>query len=91
MGISTDSPFALNEFRKANNLAFALLSDHNAEVCGAYGSKYSNNFTDMKLDRIAKRAAFVVNKEGVITYAEVLENAGKMPDLNKVKAVLNSK
>ena len=90
VGISTDSPFVLKEFRNANGLSFALLSDHNAVVSEAYGSKYKNDFTDMKLDRIAKRSAFVVNKEGLITYAEVLENAGEMPDLDQVKKALSS-
>lgn len=88
-GISTDSPFVLSEFKKVHGFAFQLLSDHNAEVCGLYGSKYDNDFTDMNLDRIAKRSAFVVNKEGVVVYAEVLENAGELPDLDSIKGVLN--
>lgn len=89
VGISTDSPFALGEFKKVNGFAFPLLSDHNAQACAAYGSKFNNDFTPMKLDRIAKRSAFVVNKEGEVIYAEVLENPGNMPDLDAIKAVLN--
>ena len=89
VGISTDSPFALGEFKKVNGFAFPLLSDHNAAACAAYGSKYNNDFTDMKLDRIAKRSAFIVGKDGKISYAEVLENAGNLPDLDAIKAVLN--
>ena len=89
VGISTDSPFVLSEYKKVNNFSFPLLSDHNAEVCSVYGAKYENNFTGMNLDRIAKRSAFVVNQQGVITYAEVLENAGELPDLESVKKILN--
>lgn len=89
VGISTDSPFALGEFKKVNALSFDLLSDHNARVCAAYGAKYDNNFTDMKLDRIAKRSAFIVGKDGKVKYAEVLENAGNLPDLDAVKAALD--
>ena len=89
VGISTDSPFVQSEYKKVNNFGFALLSDHDAKVCAAYGAKYQNNFTGMNLDRIAKRSAFVVNKDGTVVYAEVLENAGELPDLDSIKDVLN--
>ena len=85
VGVSTDSPFTLAEFRKVNGLAFNLLSDHEANVCRLYDSKYDRDFTPMKLDRIAKRSAFVVGTDGKVKYAEVLENAGDMPDLEAVR------
>ena len=88
VGVSTDSPFVQGEFKRVNSLSFSLLSDHNAEVSSLYGAKYDNDFTDMKLDRISKRSAFVVDKEGQIMYAEVLENAGELPDLDAIKGVL---
>ncbi len=89
VGISTDSPFALEEFKKANGFAFPLLSDHDANVSAAYGAKFNNDFTPMKFDRISKRAAFVVGKDGNVVYAEVLDNPGEMPDLDAVKAAAN--
>jgi peroxiredoxin len=57
-------------------------------VCAAYGAKYDRNFTGMGLDRIARRSAFVIDREGHLRYAEVLENAGLLPNLEAVKAVL---
>lgn len=84
VGISTDSPFALAEFKKAHHLPFRLVSDHNGDVSSAYGAKYDNDFTPMKLDRISKRAAFVIGRDGNVKYAQVLENAGEMPDLDAV-------
>ena len=42
----------------------------------------------MNLDRIARRAAFVIDRTGRIRYAEVLENTGDLPDLESVKSVL---
>jgi len=90
VGISTDSPFVLDEFRSANQLQFALLSDHDAEVSQKYGAKYDGTFTPMNLDRISKRAAFVVDGEGTVRYAEVLENAGKQPDLDRIREVVSS-
>lgn len=90
VGISTDSPFVQAEFKKVNGITFPLLSDHDAGACGAYGAKYNNDFTPMKLDRIAKRSAFVIGRDGNVAYAEVLENAGNMPDLDAVKKVASA-
>lgn len=87
-GISTDSPFVLSEFSKVNDLQFPLLSDHDADVSAQYGAKYNRDFTDMQLDRIAKRAAFVIDGDGTVRYAEVLDNAGKQPDFDVIKGVL---
>lgn len=88
VGISTDSPFVQAEFKKANAINFPLLSDHNAAASAAYGSKYNNDFTPMALDRISKRSAFVIDADGVVQYAEVLENAGKQPDFDAIKATI---
>lgn len=85
VGISTDSPFALSAFREQEAFEFPLLSDHDASVAAQYGSKYDQNFTGMNLDRIAKRSAFVIDQEGVIQFAEVLENAGKQPDFAAIQ------
>ncbi len=88
IGISTDSPFVLSEFKKRYDLDFPLLSDHNAQVSEQYGAKYHNDFTDMKLDRISKRSAFVIDADGEVKYAEVLENAGKQPDFEAIQQAL---
>ena len=88
VGISTDSPFVLSEFSSVQQFDFPLLSDHDGEVSARYGAKYDRDFTEMELDRIAKRAAFVVDREGVIRYAEVLDNAGRQPDFDAIKQTL---
>lgn len=85
VGISTDSPFALDAFATQNELSFKLLSDHDAEVCAAYGVKYDRDFTPMQLDRIAKRAVFVVDRDGAVQHVEIMDNAGQMPDLDAIK------
>ena len=84
VGISTDSPFALAEFKKAHGFPFQLLSDHDGDVSEAYGAKYDNDFTPMKLSRISKRSAFVVADDGTLEYAEVLDNAGEQPDFDAI-------
>lgn len=84
-GISVDSFFTLKEFKKANNLNFQLLSDFNKEVSASYGALYEE-FHGMK--GVSKRSAFVVNSEGVIEYAEVLESAGDLPDFKAIQEAL---
>ncbi len=90
VGVSTDSPFTLDAFSKEQGFKFPLLSDHDAEVSARYGAKYARDFTPMRLDRISKRAAFLVDKAGLVQYAEVLDNAGKLPDFDAIKQTLAS-
>ncbi len=80
VGISTDTPFALAEFKAANMLKYSLLSDHNAEVSAKYGTKFDNNFTAMGFDRIARRSVFVMDESGTVVHREVVENPGGEPD-----------
>lgn len=87
VGISVDSPFTLNKFKAEQNLNFPLLSDFNKEASPAYGAFYENFVLDLK--GVSKRAAFVVDKDGVIRYAQVLESAGDLPDFEAVKNTLN--
>jgi peroxiredoxin len=87
LGISVDSPPVLAKFKEAENYNFTLLSDFNKEVSPAYGSFYDTFAWGLK--GVSKRSAFVIDSEGIIQYAEVLENAGEVPDLDAVKATLN--
>lgn len=85
-GISVDMPFTLGEFRKQNNLNFPLLSDFNKDASTAYETIYDNWI--MGLKGVSKRSAFVIDKEGKIVHAEVLENAGEEPDYEAIDAAL---
>lgn len=86
VAISVDSLFALEQFKNQQNLNFDLLSDFNKETAQAYGSFYENFVLGM--NGVAKRSAFVVNPEGKIIYAEVLEDAGQQPNFEAIQAVL---
>jgi len=88
LAVSVDSPFVQEQFKAAQNLNFPLLSDFNKEASMAYGSIYDVFAFGMK--GVSKRSAFVIDKEGVIQYAEVLENAGEIPNFAAVKDVLAS-
>lgn len=86
VGISVDSLFTLAKFKEEQNYNFPLLSDFNKEVSQAYGAFYDEFVFDMK--GVSRRAAFVVDKQGVIQYAEVLESAGDLPNFEAIKAAL---
>lgn len=88
LGISVDSPFTLGKFKAEQNLNFPLLSDFNKEVSSAYGAIYDSFIGWMK--GVSKRSAFVVDKEGIIRYAEVLESAGDLPNFEAINATLSS-
>jgi len=91
IAISVDSPFAQKLWTEKHKFNFPLLSDFNKEVSKAYGAFY-DNFLPGKFDflGVAKRSAFVIDKAGVIKYAEVLENAGDEPDYDAIRKALES-
>ncbi|POY36698.1 peroxiredoxin [Solitalea longa] len=82
LGISIDTPFTLAKFKEENNYQFPLLSDFNKEVSKAFGAQYET--FAMGLKGVAKRAAFVIDEEGFVKYAEVLENAGELPNFSAI-------
>jgi peroxiredoxin len=88
LAISVDSLFTLDKFKQEQGFNFPLLSDFNKEVSAAYGSLYENFVLDMK--GVSKRSAFVLDKDGIVKYAEVLEDAGKIPDFEKIQETLQS-
>lgn len=88
LGISVDSIFTQEAWAKSNGITIPLLSDFNKEVAGKYGALYSEFVLGMH--GVAKRSAFVVDKDGVIQYTEILEDAGKLPNFDKIKECLKS-
>jgi peroxiredoxin len=83
-GVSVDSPFALNEFRDQLGLSFDLVSDANREVIDAYD--ISMNFDHIGVENIAKRAVFVVDTDGRVSYAWVSDDPGVEPDYDELEA-----
>jgi len=86
IGISVDSLFTLDKFKQEQSLNFTLLSDFNKEVSTAYGCLYENFVLDMK--GVSKRSAFVIDAQGAVQYAEVLESAGDLPNFEAIQACL---
>ena len=89
LGVSVDSPFALKMWQEKNNYNFPLLSDFHREATENYGGTYEV-FVPGKLDLkgVAKRSAFVIDKDQEIKYVEVLENPGNEPSYENIKNTL---
>jgi peroxiredoxin len=86
-GVSVDSPFAQKAWKEKEKLNFTLLSDFNRQAVKAYGAQYESL---IGLQGVAKRAAFVIDKQGKVRYAEVLEDARNLPNFDQIKATLKS-
>jgi glutaredoxin-dependent peroxiredoxin len=88
LAISVDSLFTLAKFKEIEGYNFPLLSDWNKETAAAYGALYDEFVLGMK--GVAKRSAFVVDKDGKIRYAEILENAGELPNFAAINETLQA-
>ena len=86
-GISVDALHTLAKYKEDQRLNFTLLSDFNKEVSRLFETIYETFGYNMK--GVSKRSAFVIDKEGVVQYAEVLENAGELPDFESIQKVLS--
>lgn len=92
LGISGDNPFAQEIWAQKENITIPLLSDYEHSVAKAYGVAYDQFLPDKNLimGGVAKRSAFVIDKVGVIRYAEVQEHPKDLPDFGKIKDTLRS-
>jgi peroxiredoxin len=80
-GISVDTFFTLKAFQDQQGLTFPLLSDFNKQAIRDYGV-FNEDMIGLK--GIAKRAVFVIDKDGVIRHREVLGDARNEPNYEKV-------
>ena len=89
LGISVDSVFTLAKYKEEQSYNFPLLSDFNKEVSTAYETIYES-FTPMNMKGVGKRSAFIIDKNGVVQYEEVLESAGDLPNFTAINNKLES-
>ena len=87
LGISVDSAFTLEKFKAEQNLNFDLISDFNKEVSTNYGALF-DVFPFGGMKGVSKRSAFVVDKDGVVQYAEVLESPGDLPNFEEIQKTI---
>ena len=88
LSISVDAPATLAAFKEAQGYNFHLLSDFNKEVSLQYEVLYKVFAGGLK--GVSKRAAFVIDSAGKIRYAEILENAGELPNFAAIQQILQS-
>ena len=88
VGISGDSPFALEAWAEKESIQIPLLSDYEHIVAKAYGVAYESFFPQLPIGGVAKRSAFIVDKFGLIQYAEVHDVPSELPDFAAISKTL---
>jgi peroxiredoxin len=91
-GISGDNPFAQEAWAEKSGITLPLLSDYEHHVAKAYGVAYEQFLPEANLimGGVPKRSAFVIDKGGIVRYAEVQEHPKDLPDFEAVKAALQA-
>lgn len=91
-GISGDNPFANAEWASKEGITLTLLSDYEHKATTDYGIAYESFLPEKNLimGGVPKRSAFVIDKAGVVQYAEVIDVPSDMPDFNAVQECLRS-
>ncbi len=84
-GISVDSPFAQEAWAAKEKISIALLSDLNKVVAKSYGTLLDDL---IGLGSVSARAAFVIGKDGKITYSEQTPTPKDLPNFEAIKAAL---
>ncbi|MBT8037551.1 MAG: redoxin domain-containing protein [Verrucomicrobiae bacterium] len=92
IGISGDNPFAQQVWAEKEGIGITLLSDYEHAATEAYGVAYESFLPEKNLimGGVPKRSAFVVDKAGVVKYAEVNDNPGELPDFEAIQECLKS-
>lgn len=85
IAISVDSFFTLAQFKQQQDLNFKLLSDFNKTTAKAYGALYDEFFG---MVGVAKRSAFVIDKNMKLVYCEILEKASDLPNFEAIRSAI---
>ena len=85
IAVSVDSPFAQEAWAQKEKIGITLASDLNKETIKAYGVLFPML---AGVGDTAARAAFVIDKNGVVQYAEQTPTPKDLPHFDKVKEAL---
>src|SRR5271169_3412304 len=86
IGISIDTPFAQEAWAKQEKIGIVLVSDLNKTTTQAYDVVFPNL---AGIGDTSARAAFVIDKQGVVRYAEQTPTPKDLPDFNAIQKVLS--
>ena len=89
-GISGDNPFAQEAWAQKEKITVPLLSDYEHKVAKTYDVMYDSFLPQMNLGMggVPKRSAFIIDKNGVVQYAESNDDARQLPNFDNIKAKL---
>lgn len=87
LAISVDSTYTLAKYKEEQHYNYPLLSDFNKQVSALYETIYES-FGSMDMKAVSKRSAFIIDKQGIVQYSDVLENASDVPDFRAIKELL---
>ena len=89
-GISGDNPFAQEAWAQKERISVPLLSDYEHDVARSYDVAYDSFLPQLNLPMggVPKRAVFVIDRDGVIQYAESNDDARALPNFDKIKSRL---
>jgi peroxiredoxin len=89
-GISGDSPFSLETWAKEAKITIPLLSDYDHSVAEAYDVAYTSFLpnANLPLAGVAKRSAFVIDRDGVVQYSESSDDPKVLPNFDAIEAKL---
>ncbi len=85
IAISVDSLFVQKAFKQAQNLNFELLSDFNKEVSKLYNTIYEDFYG---MIGVSKRSAFIIDKEGMVRFEEILDTDDVLPNFYEIQKIL---
>ena len=85
IGISVDSPFAQEAWAQKEKIGITLASDLNKETARAYGTLLSDL---IGLGSVSARAAFVIDRNGVVQYSEQTPTPKDLPNFGAIKDTL---
>ena len=85
IGISVDSPFSQEAWARKEKITITLVSDLNKSIAKAYGVLLEDL---LGFGSVSARAAFVIDKSGVVQYSEQTPTPKDLPDFEKIKETL---
>ncbi len=85
IGISVDSPFAQEAWAQKEKIGITLASDLNKETARAYGTLLPDL---LGLGSVSARAAFVIDKNGVVQYSEQTPTPKELPNFSAIQDAL---
>ena len=88
MGVSADHPATLEAFTKQNNVRHLLLGDFRRAMLPAYGAMQTDEASPVF--RYARRAYFIIGRDGTVKYVKIQQNALELLDPDEVLAALKA-